>query len=217
MLPSLAIIAGGGLLFGVAAWLGGRHRWAHPEPDPVRAPVPESIAIAIAYVGIAIWLFGNGSIGYRLALLGLAAWALVAILARYRPSDFRWLVRSWQPYLALYLAVLFPKLILAGPGVLARVLAGLVSGTVQQLLLQLGLTARLEALSGRGDVAAVGAALGFGLVHVPLDLGQAGGDWSLAFANAAVLQSVVGLVFCLAFQRHRAPLGLGFGHALLMA
>jgi hypothetical protein len=29
--------------------------------------------------------------------------------------------------------------------------------------------------------------------------------------------SVVGLVFCLAYQRHRAPVGLGFCHALLMA
>jgi hypothetical protein len=217
MLPSLAVLAGGGLLFGVAAWLAGLHPHAHPEPDLVRAPVPESIAVGIAYVGIAAGLFGNGAIGYRLVQVGLAGWAVVAILARYRPRDFGWLLRTWQPYLALFLAVLLPKLVLVGPDVVPRVLAGLSSGIVQQLLLQIGLTARLEALTGRGDVAAVGAALGFGLVHVPLDLGQAGGDWSLAFANAVILQMVVGLVFCLAFQRHRAPLGLGFGHALLMA
>jgi hypothetical protein len=76
MLPSLAVLAGGGLLFGVAAWLAGLHPHAHPEPDLVRAPVPESIAVGIAYVGIAAGLFGNGAIGYRLAQVGLAGWAI---------------------------------------------------------------------------------------------------------------------------------------------
>jgi hypothetical protein len=217
MLPSLAILAGGGLLFGVAAWLAGRHPDAHPEPDPVRAPRTEMVAVGIVFIGVVVWSVGDGSVGYRLVQVGLAGWAIVAILARYRLRDFAWLIRTWQPYLPLLLAVALPKLVLIGVDLVPRTLAGLTSGIIQQLLLQVGLTARLEAVTGRGDVAAVVAALGFGLVHVPLDLGQAGGDWSLAFANAVILQSVVGLVCCLAYQRHRAPLGLGFGHALLMA
>jgi hypothetical protein len=217
MLPSLAILAGGGLLFGVAAWLAGRHPDAHPEPDPVRAPRTEMVAVGIVFIGVVVWSVGDGSVGYRLVQVGLAGWAIVAILARYRLRDFAWLIRTWQPYLSLLLAVALPKLVLIGVDLVPRTLAGLTSGIIQQLLLQVGLTARLEAVTGRGDVAAVVAALGFGLVHVPLDLGQAGGDWSLAFANAVILQSVVGLVCCLAYQRHRAPLGLGFGHALLMA
>jgi len=217
MLPSLAILAGGGLLFGVAAWFAGLHPHAHPRPDPVRAPQPELVAIGVVFMGIMVLVFGSGSEGYWIVRIGLAGWVVVAFLARYRPGDFTWLLRTWQPYLPLLLAVALPKLLLIGIDIVPRTLAGLTSGIVQQLLLQVGLTARLEAATGRGDVAAILAALGFGLVHVPLDLGQAGGDWSLAFANAVILQSVVGLVCCLAFQRHRAPLGLGFGHALLMA
>lgn len=217
ILPSLAILAGGGFLFGLAAWLVGRHPWAHPEPDPVRAPIQEFVAVGVVFTGIVSWFFGAGAVGYPLVTSGLAGWAAIAILARYRPRDFGWVARTWQPYLPLILALALPKLLLTGPDVVPRTLAGLTSGIIQQLLLQVGLTARLEAVTGRGDVAAVLAALGFGIVHAPLDLAQAGGDWSLALANAIVLQAVVGLVFCLAYQRHRAPLGLGFCHALLMA
>jgi hypothetical protein len=36
-------------------------------------------------------------------------------------------------------------------------------------------------------------------------------------ANALVLQTPIGLAFCLAYQRHRAPLALGTVHALVMA
>lgn len=217
ILPSLAILAGGGLLFGLAAWLAGRHPSAHPEPDPVRAPIRELVAVGVIFAGIVSWFFGAGVVGYPLVISGLACWALVALLARYRPHDFGWVARTWQPYLPLILALALPKLLLIGSDVVPRTLAGLTSGIIQQLLLQVGLNARLEAFSRRGDVAAVLAALGFGIVHVPLDLPQAGGDWGLAFANAIVLQAVVGLVSCLAYQRHRAPLGLGFCHALLMA
>ncbi len=217
MLPSLAILAGGGVLFGFAAWLVGRHPWARPAPDPVRAPMQELAAVTIAFAGIVIWFFGAGGVGYPLAQLGLVGWGIVAFVARYQPRDFGWVVRTWQPYLPLILALALPKLFLFGLDVVPRTVAGLGSGIIQQLLLQVGLTARLEAVTKRGDVAAVLAALGFGIVHVPLDLGQAGGDWSLAFANALVLQAIVGLVFCLAYQRHRAPLGLGLCHALLMA
>lgn len=217
MLPSLAILAGGGVLFGVAAWLVGRHPWAHPTPDPVRAPLPEIAAVGVVFAGIVAWFFGAGGIGYPVAQLGLVAWGIVAFLARYQPRDFGWVVRTWQPYLPLIVALALPKLFLFGPDIVPRTAAGLWSGVVQQVLLQVGLTSRLEAVTRRGDVAAVLAALGFGIVHAPLDLPQAGGDWSLAFANAIVLQATVGLIFCLAFQRHRAPLGLGFCHALLMA
>ncbi len=216
-MPPLAIIAGGGLLFGLAAWLAGRHPWAHPEPDPVRAPVPELVAVTVVFVGTVIWVFGAGAFGYSVAQLGLLGWVAVGVLARYRLGDFGWIPRTWLPYLPLMLALALPKLAIMGLDVVPRTLAGLSSGLIQQLLLQVGLAARLEAVTGRSDVAAVVAALSFGLLHVPLDLGQAGGDWSLALANAAVLQATIGLVFCLAYQRHRAPLGLGFCHALLMA
>jgi membrane protease YdiL (CAAX protease family) len=69
----------------------------------------------------------------------------------------------------------------------------------------------------RSAVAAVAAALAFGFLHVPMNLGMAGGDWSIAFANALVLQTPIGLAFCIAYQRHRAPLALGAVHAILMA
>ncbi len=216
ILPSLAVIALGACLFGPLAWLAGRHPWAHPAPDPVRAPRPEALAVGVAYVALAVWMFGLGAT-FGVFQLGLAAWALLLPVARYRFEDFGWLVRTWQPYLPLFVAIAAPKALILGADLVPRTLGGLQSGITQQLLLQVGLTARIEALTGRRDMAAVLAGLGFGLVHVPLDLAQAGWDWSLAVANAAILQSVIGVIFCVAYQRHRAPLGLGFGHALLMA
>jgi hypothetical protein len=93
----------------------------------------------------------------------------------------------------------------------------LVSGVFQQVLLQVGLEARLEGALRRTDLAVILAGLGFGLAHVAMNLEQAGDDWSIALANALVLQANIGVVCCLAFTRHRAALALGFAHALFMA
>ncbi len=214
--PSLALIALGGVLFGVVAWLAGWHRWAHPAPDPVRAPRSEAALIGVAYAALVIWLFGLGRT-FPVVQGALLAWLVMLPFAGYRPVDFGWLIRTWQPYLPLFVAIAAPKLAILGWDIVPRTLGALQSGITQQLLLQVCLAARIEALSGRRDAAAVVAGLAFGLVHVPLDLSQAGGDWSIAFANAIVLQGTIGVLFCLAFLRHRAPLGLGFCHALLMA
>ncbi len=81
----------------------------------------------------------------------------------------------------------------------------------------IGLFAPLEALRGRSDAAAVAAALVFGLIHVPLVLDANHGDLAAAIANAVLFQASVGLVACLAYQRHRAAVPIGVAHALAIA
>jgi hypothetical protein len=216
-LELLAIIAAAVSSYGFLGWWAGRHRAAVSEPDPVRAPGLETLSIAVAYLGLLGWMFRFGTLGIALFLGGLAAWVATFAISRYRRTDFEWLRRSWLPFLPLFVGVLAPKLFLAGPMLAIGMLVALPSGIIQQLLLQLGVTARLEAVTGRREVAAVLAAIAFGLPHVPLDLGQAGGDWTLALANAFVLQVPIGLAFCLAYQRHRAPLALGVIHGIVIA
>jgi hypothetical protein len=217
MIPLLVLAGAGVAFYGVLGWLAGRHPLAESTPDPVRSPRLEAFAIAIAYVGLAGWGFGFLPFGMHLFIGGIAGWLAVALLAGYRRGDLRWLTRSWRPYVPLFVGVTAPKLVLTGLALPIGLLAALPSGLLQQLLLQLGLTARVEALVRRSAVAAVAAAIGFGLLHVPLNLGMAGGDWWIALANALVLQTPIGLAFCLAYQRHRAPLALGTVHAILMA
>jgi hypothetical protein len=60
-------------------------------------------------------------------------------------------------------------------------------------------------------------AIVFGLLHVPMNLPQAGGDPSLAAANAVVFQATVGAIACLGYVRHRAAVPLGVVHALAIA
>ncbi len=88
------------------------------------------------------------------------------------------------------------------------------SGIGQQVLYLLGLFAPMEAASRRPAAAAVVSALLFGLVHVPLLVAPNGGDALAAVANAVLFQSGVGLVACLAYQRHRAVVPIGVAHAL---
>jgi hypothetical protein len=217
MLPLLLLTAAGVAFYGLLGWLAGRHPLAHSSPDPVRSPRLEALAIGVAYVGLLGWMFAVLPVGMHLFLGGIVGWLAVVVVAGYRARDFGWLVRSWRPFVPLFVGVTAPKLFMAGPGLLAPLTGALPSGLVQQVLLQLGLTARAEALLSRREVAALAAALAFGLIHTPLNLPAAAGDWSIALANALVLQTPIGLAFCLAYQRHRAPLALGTVHALVMA
>jgi hypothetical protein len=216
MIPLLVLAAAGVAFYGLLGWLAGRHPMAEAAPDPVRSPRLEAVAIAIAYVGLAGWGFGVLPFGMHLFIGGVGGWIGAALLAGYRRGDLGWVTRSWRPYLPLFVGVTAPKLLTAGLLLPIGLLVTLPSGLLQQLLLQLGLNARVEALVRRSAVAAVAAAVAFGFLHVPMNLGMAGGDWSIAFANALVLQTPIGLAFCVAYQRHRAPLALGAVHAILM-
>ena len=230
MLPLLALIFGGAAVAGFLAWAAGRMPGAHDGRDPVSAPRAELAAIAVAYAGLSgsflgWWPGGDWTSGWGVFRLALVAWSLVfaagwvAGIVRGTPSldPVAWIGRSWLPFWPLILAILAPKVPVQGLAIVGATWGGLASGVVQQILLQVGLTSRLEAVLGRPDAAAVIAAGGFGAAHIAMNLPQAGGDWWIAAANAAVLQTTIGLVFCAAFLRHRAPLGLGFCHALLMA
>lgn len=213
-LPLVLTIAGGCLAYGLLAWQAGRSPAAWYHPSVVRAPRAEMVAVIVAYAGVAGYLMGLGF--GPLFVVGVGAWVFVAIRARYRPSDLAWATRGWRPLLPLLVAVLVPKLLLAGPAALVGLPLAL-GGVVQQVLLQVGLTARLEALAGRSDMAAVLAALAFGVAHAGLNLPQAHGDHLLALSAALVLQAPIGLVFCIAYLRHRAPLALGVSHAIAIA
>jgi hypothetical protein len=217
ILPLLLLTAAGVAFYGLLGGLAGRHPLANSLPDPVRSPRLEGLAVGIAYAGLLGWMFGVLPIGMHLFLGGIAAWLTVVVVAGYRRRDFRWLVRTWRPFVPLFVGVTAPKLFMTGPGLLAPLAGALPSGLLQQLLLQLGLTARAEALLSRPELAALAAAFAFGVVHTPLNLPAAGGEWSIALANSLVLQTPIGLAFCLAYQRHRAPLALGAIHAIVMA
>jgi hypothetical protein len=227
MLPTLVVLFAGLAVAGVLAWYAGRVRGAHPAPDPVRAPRAELLALAVAYAGLLGWFLdiwpaapfvgAPWPSAYQVFVGGLLAWAAVALLARPRPADFAWLIRGWLPFWPLALAIILPKLPEDGLSLVPATVAGLGSGITQQVLLQVGLTARLEAVLRRSDLAAVLAAIAFGAVHIAMNLPQAEWDRAVAAANAMVLQASIGLVFCIAYLRHRAPIGLGVLHALLMA
>ncbi len=217
MLPLLVLTAAGVAFYGLLGWLAGRHPLAQSSPDPVRSPRLEGLAIGVAYVGLLGWMFAVLPVGMHLFLGGIVGWLAAVLVAGYRTGDFGWLVRSWRPFVPLFVGVTAPKLFMTGPGLLVPLTGALPSGLAQQVLLQLGLTARAEALLSRREVAALSAALAFGLIHTPLNLPAAAGDWWIALANSLVLQTPIGLAFCLAYQRHRAPLALGTVHAILMA
>ena len=231
VLPLLAVIGAGATAYGFLAWQAGRSPWAEPRPDLVRAPRLELLAVAVGYVALSGSLLGwwprAGVLppAWTVFQAALVGWVVVATTAWLRAArrdgrgfgELAWIWRGWLPFVPLLLAVLLPKAPLQGMGFVAALIGGIGSGVSQQVLLQVGLTARLEAVLGRGDAAAVLAALGFGAVHVAMNLPQAGGDWPIAAANAMVLQASIGLVFCTAYLRHRAPLALGCCHAALMA
>ncbi len=217
-LGSVALIALGVIAFAILAWFAGRHEGAVQTPIPVRWPVGEFTAILAAYAGLVLWLAGYGSIGGPVFLGGVAGWLAAAVLARYRPGDFSSLLRSPIPFAALLLAVALPKVVTLGPlGFALALPAALVSGIFQQVLLQDGLVARLEALSRRTDAAAVLAALAFGVAHAPMNLQQAQGDHVLALSASLVFQAPIALVFIVGYLRHRASVPLGVAHGFAIA
>jgi hypothetical protein len=125
-------------------------------------------------------------------------------------------MRDPWPFVPLLLLVGLTRFLFGGVTPVGLV-AGLLSGVMQQVAYLVGLFAPLEALRGRTDIAAVTAALVFGAVHLPFDLEPNGGDWLAATANAIVVQASVGLVAVLAFVRHRAAVPIGVAHGLAIA
>ncbi len=217
MVSLIALIVAATVAFALLAWWAGRLPRAHGMPDPVRAPRLEFVAAVVGYLGMVGGMFGFIAEGFSLTGAAIVVGVGIALLSGTQRSDLRWVWRSWLPLLPLILGVAIPKALMLGPVLLSGLVIALPSGIIQQLLLQVGLMARLEAFTSRSDVAAVGAALAFGFVHTPLNMPQADGDALIALANALVLQAPIGLVFCLGYLRHRAPVALGAVHALAMA
>ncbi|MFN8621522.1 MAG: hypothetical protein U0869_12330 [Chloroflexota bacterium] len=208
-----------GLAFvGFICWWAGRHRLAHAEPDPVPMARARLVAGLTVAAGLAIGTYGisSGASGL-VTLAGIVAWLVLAIRAGSGPDLARMLRRSWRPFGPLLILVVVPRVALTGLVAPAGLVAGLGSGVVQELLYLPLLFASLEAVLGRRDVAAVVAALVFASIHVPMNLGPAGGDWLAAAANAVFCQAAVGLIVAMAFSRHRAALPLGIAHGLTIA
>ncbi len=199
-------------------WWAGRHRLAHPEPDPVpaaRARLGASLAVV---AGLAIGTYGiHPGVAAAVTLSGIAAWLAIALRAGSGPDLAHMLRRSWRPFGPLLLLVLLPRLALMGLLRPAALVAGLGSGVIQELLCLPLLFVSLEAVLGRTDRAAVVAALLFGSIHVPMNIAASGGDWPAAVANAVFYQSLVGLIVAMAFARHRSALPLGVAHGLTIA
>jgi hypothetical protein len=200
------------------AWWAGRHRLAHPAPDPVPAAGARAVFAIVGVAGMLVWGFDvSVEAGFVLFVCGLGGW----LWAAWRNGGFGDLTtrlrRDVRPFVPLLLLIGLPRLIIGGPTFLLATVVVLPSGIGQQLLYLLGLYAPLEALRGRAGVAAVSAALLFGLVHVPLLVEPNHGDIVAAFANAVLFQSSVGLIAVLAYQRHRAVVPIGVAHAMAIA
>ena len=214
-LSMVVLIWGGLLVLAFAAWWAGRHRLAHPRPDPVRQPLARTVFALLGVVGFTAMSFGvRPELGLLLALLGVGGWAWSAV--RGGPPGDAWarLLRDPRPFVPMMLLVGLPKLLAIGPVYVVGATLALPSGIGQQLLFLIGLYAPLEAVSRRPAAAAVVAALGFALVHVPLVLDQNHGDLPAAAANAVLFQANVGLIALLAYTRHRAAEPIGVTHAL---
>lgn len=197
------------------AWWAGRHRLAHPQPDPVPDAAARSGFALLAAAGMLLWSSGiSPDVGSVLVVSGIGAW----LWAAWRSSGFGgWadrLLRDPRPFVPLLLLILVPRLLAGGPAYLIGAALALPSGIGQQLFFLIGLFAPLEAMRRRTPVAAVVAALVFGLVHLPVVLDANGGDTVAATANVVLFQASVGLIACLAFVRHRAAVPIGVAHAL---
>lgn len=197
------------------AWWAGRHRLAHPQPDPLPAAGARSAFALMAASGMAVWGFAiSVPAGFVLFVCGLGGWSWAAFRSGGVRGTWSRLTRDPRPFVPLLLLIGLPRLLAGGPLYLGGALLALPSGIGQQLLYLVGLFAPLEALRSRSSLAAVTAALVFALLHVPLNLAPNEGDMAAALANAVLFQASVGMIACLAFTRHRAVVPIGVAHAL---
>lgn len=195
------------------AWWAGRHRLAHPRPDPVPAARARTAFALIGVAGMLIWSASANAVGVVLVACGIGGWLWAAWRSGGLNGLGEQLTRSPRPFVPLLLFIALPRLVVGGPAYLGGAVLALPSGIGQQLLYLVGLYGPLEAV-GRRSAAAVVCALIFGLLHVPFVLEANHGDVVAAFANAVLFQASVGIVACLAYQRHRAVLPIGVAHAL---
>jgi hypothetical protein len=218
MLSTVLLIWLGMLTLAFMAWWAGRHRLAHPQPDPLPAAAARTVFALVAAAGMLLWGMGvSAAAGFVLAATGLGGWLWSALRAGGLRGAWAILTRDPRPFVPLLLLVAVPRLVAGGPGYLVAAAVALPSGIGQQLAYLVGLYAPMEALGRRSDVAAVVAALIFGLIHVPLVMDANHGDLAAALANAVLFQASVGLGACLAYQRHRAAVPIGIAHALAIA
>ena len=200
------------------AWWSGRHRLAHPQPDPVPAAGPRTAFALLVVGGWVLWGFGlSAEAGFVLSLVGLGGWVWSAVRAGGLIGLRSRLLRDPRPFFGLYLFIGLPRLLAIGPLYLLGVGLALPSGIVQQVLLLLGLFAPLEAWSRRPGWAALLAAALFALLHVPTVMEPNEGDLLAAYANVVLFQLSVGMIAVLAFRRHRAAVPIGVAHALTIA
>jgi hypothetical protein len=200
------------------AWWAGRHRLAHPAPDPVPGAAAR---VAFALVGVAGMLLVGFDVGIEAGVVlvvgGIGGWLWAAWRNGGLVGWRQRLTRDVRPFVPLLLLIAIPRLAIGGPGFVVAALLALPSGIGQELMYLLGLYAPFEALRRHAALAAVLSALLFGLLHVPFLLEPNHGDVVAALANAVLFQASVGLVAVLAYQRHRAAVPIGMVHALAIA
>ncbi len=202
------------LVLALPAWWAGRDRFADPRPDAVSAARAQAFLALTAVAAMTLWGFGLVAVGVVLLAVGGGGWLWSAWRAGGVGALRDRLTRDPRPFLPLLLLIGLPRLLIAGPTYLVGAVLALPGGIGQQVLFLIGLYGPLEALRHRAACAAVVSALLFGLVHVPTVLDANHGDLPAAVANAVLFQSGVGLVACLAYQRHRAVVPIGVAHAL---
>jgi hypothetical protein len=195
-------------------WWAGRHRAAHPEPDPMTAAGGRTLMALVGVAGLVIWGYGlDPALGAVLTAGACVGWLWVAARSGGLRSTAT-LTRDPRPFVPLLLLIALPRLWLGGLPYLAGAIVALPSGIGQQLFVLVGLFAPLEAALRRTDASAIVVACLFGLLHVPFDLEANDGDWLAAAANAILVQASVGAIACLAFVRHRAVVPIGVAHGL---
>ncbi|MFV2064765.1 MAG: type II CAAX prenyl endopeptidase Rce1 family protein [Chloroflexota bacterium] len=203
----------GMLILAFFAWWAGRHRLAHPQPDPVPGATARAVFALIGVAGM--MLFGlSMAVGFVLITSGIGGWLWAAWRGGGLAGLRERLLRDPRPFVPLFLLIGLPRLLIGGPAYLVGAAVALPSGIGQQVLFLLGLFVPLEALRQRSDVAAVLAALLFALLHVPFVIEANDGDLLASLANVVLFQASVGLIACLAFVRHRAAAPIGVAHAL---
>ncbi len=200
------------------AWWAGRHRRAHPDPDPMPAAGPRSAFALIVALGWVVWSFGLGAqLGFLLTLVGGGGWVWSYVRAGGHHGLRERCLRDPRPFLGLYILIALPRLLVVGPFYVVDVVFALPSGIGQQLLLLVALFAPLEAWSRRPGWAALASATVFAILHVPLVMEPNGDDVPSAVANAVIFQLSVGFIAVLAYRRHRSAAAVGVAHAMTIA